>query len=47
LRKLAGGKRVENVDDVVKVGQKIFVEVAEIDDRGKISLSVVEEAADA
>jgi polyribonucleotide nucleotidyltransferase len=46
LRKLAGGKRVENVDDVVKVGQKIFVEVAEIDDRGKISLSVVEEAAD-
>lgn len=45
LRKLAGGKRVENVDDVVKVGQKVFVEVAEIDDRGKISLSVVEEAA--
>jgi len=46
LRKLSGGKRVENVDDVVKVGQKIFVEVAEIDDRGKISLSVVEESAD-
>ncbi|MFZ9694100.1 MAG: polyribonucleotide nucleotidyltransferase [Candidatus Nanopelagicales bacterium] len=46
LRKLAGGKRVENVDDVVKVGQKIFVEVAEIDDRGKISLSVVEDSSD-
>jgi polyribonucleotide nucleotidyltransferase len=46
LRALAGGKRVENVDDVVSVGQKIQVEVAEIDDRGKLSLSpVVEEAA--
>jgi polyribonucleotide nucleotidyltransferase len=47
LRALAGGKRVENVDDVVSVGQKIQVEVAEIDDRGKLSLTpVVEETAD-
>ncbi len=38
LRKLGGGKRVENVDDVVKVGQKIQVEIAEIDPRGKLSL---------
>ena len=38
LRKLAGGKRVENVEDVVKVGQKIQVEIAEIDQRGKLSL---------
>ena len=46
LRALAGGKRVENVDDVVSVGQKIQVEVAEIDDRGKLSLSpVVEDPA--
>jgi polyribonucleotide nucleotidyltransferase len=46
LRALAGGKRVENVDDVVSVGQKLQVEVAEIDGRGKLSLSpVVEEAA--
>jgi polyribonucleotide nucleotidyltransferase len=45
LRALAGGKRVENVDDVVSVGQKIQVEVAEIDGRGKLSLSpVVEES---
>jgi polyribonucleotide nucleotidyltransferase len=45
LRALAGGRRVENVDDVVSVGQKIQVEVAEIDGRGKLSLSpVVEEA---
>jgi polyribonucleotide nucleotidyltransferase len=46
LRALAGGKRVENVDDVVSVGQKIQVEVADIDDRGKLSLSpVIEESA--
>jgi polyribonucleotide nucleotidyltransferase len=46
LRALAGGKRVEDVDDVVSVGQKLQVEVAEIDDRGKLSLKpVVEEEA--
>jgi polyribonucleotide nucleotidyltransferase len=38
IRKLAGGKRVENVDDVVKVGAKVQVEIAEIDQRGKLSL---------
>ena len=38
LRKIAGGKRVENVDDVVSIGQKIQVEIKEIDDRGKLSL---------
>ena len=41
LRALSGGKRVENVDDVVSVGQKIQVEIAEIDDRGKLSLAPV------
>jgi polyribonucleotide nucleotidyltransferase len=46
LRGLAGGRRVENVEDVVSVGQKIQVEIGEIDDRGKLSLvPVVEEAA--
>jgi polyribonucleotide nucleotidyltransferase len=46
LRALAGGKRIENVEDVVSVGQKLQVEIAEIDDRGKLSLvPVVEEAA--
>jgi polyribonucleotide nucleotidyltransferase len=48
LRGLAGGKRVENVEDVVSVGQKIQVEIGEIDDRGKLSLiPVLDEAADA
>ena len=46
VRKLAGGKRVENVEDVLGVGQKIQVEITKIDDRGKLSLApVVEEAA--
>jgi polyribonucleotide nucleotidyltransferase len=45
LRSLAGGKRVENVEDVVSVGQKLQVEISEIDDRGKLSLSPVVEDA--
>ncbi|MGH1564847.1 polyribonucleotide nucleotidyltransferase [Mumia sp. DW29H23] len=46
LRELNDGKRVENVDDVVKVGQKVMVSIAEIDDRGKLSLiPVVEESS--
>ncbi len=43
LKKLAGGKRVENVEDVVEVGQRILVEITKIDDRGKLSLSPVSE----
>ena len=47
LKKLAGGKRVENVEDVVEVGQQILVEITKIDDRGKLSLSpVVEDEAE-
>jgi polyribonucleotide nucleotidyltransferase len=45
LRALAGGKRVDAVEDVVSVGQKIQVQIGEIDDRGKLSLvPVVEDA---
>ncbi|HTL39868.1 MAG TPA: polyribonucleotide nucleotidyltransferase [Pseudolysinimonas sp.] len=45
VRKLAGGKRVENVEDVLAVGQKIMVEITKMDDRGKLSLApVVDEA---
>ena len=43
LRKLNGGKRVDNVEDVAKVGQKIEVEIREIDARGKISLAAIED----
>jgi len=46
LRSLAGGKRVDNVDDVVSIGQKVLVEITEIDARGKLSLSPVDESAE-
>jgi polyribonucleotide nucleotidyltransferase len=42
IRKLHGGQRIENVDDVMKVGDKIQVEIREVDDRGKLSLVPVE-----
>jgi len=42
IRKLHGGARIENVDDVISVGDKIQVEIREIDDRGKLSLVPVE-----
>lgn len=44
VRKLAGGKRVENVEDVLSVGQKVQVRIVEIDPRGKISLEPVLDA---
>jgi polyribonucleotide nucleotidyltransferase len=47
IKKLAGGKRVENVEDVLKVGSKVQVEIKEIDPRGKLSLIPVLEGADA
>ena len=47
VRKLAGGKRVENVEDVLSVGQKIQVEITKVDDRGKLSLSPVTEESEA
>ncbi len=47
LRALAGGKRVEDVEDVVSVGQKLQVEISDIDDRGKLSLVPVIEEDDA
>ncbi|HLV05216.1 polyribonucleotide nucleotidyltransferase [uncultured Georgenia sp.] len=50
IRRLVGGKRVDNVEDVLAVGQQVQVELAEIDPRGKLSLHVVvddeEEAAE-
>ncbi|MDY5785185.1 polyribonucleotide nucleotidyltransferase [Corynebacterium sp.] len=38
ISKLGGNKRIERVEDVVNVGDKIEVEIADIDNRGKISL---------
>ncbi len=41
IRKLVGGKRIDSVDDVLAVGQKVQVELKEIDPRGKLSLAAV------
>jgi polyribonucleotide nucleotidyltransferase len=46
ISKLGGGKRIGKVEDVVNVGDKLQVEITDIDARGKISLVPVEAAAD-
>ncbi|OBI80887.1 polyribonucleotide nucleotidyltransferase [Mycobacterium sp. E740] len=43
ISKLGRGKRIAKVEDVVKVGDKLRVEIADIDNRGKISLILVAE----
>ncbi|MEU5840417.1 polyribonucleotide nucleotidyltransferase [Rhodococcus sp. NPDC047139] len=43
ISKLGNGKRIAKVEDVVNVGSKIRVEIADIDNRGKISLVPVED----
>jgi len=46
IRKMHGGKRIENLEDVMKVGDKVNVEIGEIDPKGKLSLvPVLEESA--
>ncbi|MEY3733743.1 MAG: hypothetical protein RL347_1102 [Actinomycetota bacterium] len=48
VKKLAPGKkRLENVEEVLKVGDKVQVEIKEIDPRGKLSLIPVIEGGDA
>jgi polyribonucleotide nucleotidyltransferase len=47
ISKLGRGKRINKVEDVVKVGDKLRVEIADIDNRGKISLILVAEDAEA
>lgn len=41
VRRLVGGKRIDAVEDVLSVGQKVQVELAEVDPRGKLSLHAV------
>lgn len=41
VRRLVGGKRIDSVDDVLAIGQKVQVELKEIDPRGKLSLGAV------
>jgi polyribonucleotide nucleotidyltransferase len=43
ISKLGKGKRIAKVEDVVNVGDKLRVEIADIDNRGKISLVPIAE----
>ncbi len=45
ISKLGQGKRIDKVEDVVSIGSKLRVEIADIDNRGKISLVPVADAA--
>jgi polyribonucleotide nucleotidyltransferase len=47
ISKLGSGKRINKVEDVANVGDKLQVEIAEIDARGKISLVMVSDDAPA
>jgi len=46
ISKLGNGKRIDKVEDVLNVGDKIRVEIADIDQRGKISLEIVRDDKD-
>lgn len=47
IRKMVGGKRIDDVESVLKVGDKVQVEIAEVDQRGKLSLiPVIQEGSD-
>ncbi|MCT1427946.1 polyribonucleotide nucleotidyltransferase [Corynebacterium tuberculostearicum] len=43
ISNLGGDERIEKVEDVINVGDKVQVEIADIDNRGKISLVPVDD----
>ncbi|PZO97967.1 MAG: hypothetical protein DI609_11860, partial [Corynebacterium urealyticum] len=43
ISNIGGDRRIEKVEDELSVGDKIQVEIADIDNRGKISLVPVDE----
>ena len=47
VKKLVPGKnRIDSVEDVLSVGQKVQVEIKEVDPRGKLSLAPVLDDSD-
>ena len=42
ISNIGGDRRVEKVEDEVSVGESLEVEIADIDNRGKISLVLVD-----
>ena len=47
IKKMVGKPRIDSVDDVLSVGQKIRVEIKEVDDRGKLSLTAAKDEDEA
>ena len=41
ISKLGNGQRVSKVEDVLNIGEEVQVRVDDIDDRGKVSLSLI------
>lgn len=41
VRRLVGGRRIDRIEEVLNVGDEVEVEVAEIDDHGRLSLKAV------
>jgi len=47
IKKMAGKPRIDSVEEVLKVGDKVRVQIKDIDDRGKLSLvPVLDESGD-
>ena len=47
ISKIGGGKRIDRVEDVLELGQKIDVVVGDVDPNGKISLNLAGDAPEA
>jgi polyribonucleotide nucleotidyltransferase len=47
IKKMVGKPRIDSVDDVLSVGQKVRVQIKEVDDRGKLSLVAVKDEDEA
>jgi polyribonucleotide nucleotidyltransferase len=47
ISKLGGGRRIDRVEDVLNLGDEVEVRVSDIDNQGKLSLSLVGEGDDA
>jgi polyribonucleotide nucleotidyltransferase len=45
ISKLGGGRRIDRVEDVLNLGDEVEVRVSDMDNQGKLSLSLVDEAA--
>jgi polyribonucleotide nucleotidyltransferase len=47
IKKMVGKPRIDSVDDVLSIGQKVRVEIKDVDDRGKLSLIAVKDEDEA